>query len=139
MLFQKFSFGVYCVKWDCDLMKDIEVVESGNRQGCLIFHLAFVLTVGPLAIEIKNCKGIKAIRNWSAVNDVYMEAVVKIALYADHITLFLQNENEILLAVISLTVSGPSTICSLAVKLSQHGRSSRGALLLVNMKCIRKA
>ena len=95
MLFQKFSFGVYCVKWDCDLMKDIEVVESGNRQGCLIFHLAFVLTVGPLAIEIKNCKGIKAIRNWSAVNDVNMEAVFKIALYADDITLFLPKEEEI--------------------------------------------
>ena len=73
-------------------------IESGIRQGCLIFPLAFVLTVGPLANKIKNCKDIKAIRNWSAVNDINMAAVVKIAVYADDIT-FLPKEEEILNAL----------------------------------------
>ena len=144
--------GVDFVKWVCVLIKDTEssvsycgwlsglfALESGIRQGCPFSPLPIFLAVELLAIKIKDCKDIKRIRNWSAVNNITMESVVKIALYADHITLFLQNENEILLAVISLTVSGLSTICSPAVKLSQHGRSSRGALLLVNMKCIRKA
>ena len=64
--FEKVGFGVDFVKWDCDLMKDTEScvsdygsfqpfflffffspVKSGIRQGCLIFPLAFVLTVGP--------------------------------------------------------------------------------------------
>jgi len=102
--FQKFGFGVDFVKWVCIFMKDTKncvnycgrlsyffAVEYGIRQGC---PLAFVLAVELLAIKIKECKDIKGIKNWSSVNDVYMEAVVKIALYADDITLFLQNENE---------------------------------------------
>ena len=52
----------------------------------------FVLAVELLAIKIRDCKDIKKIRNWSAVNDINMESVVKIALYADQITLFLPNE-----------------------------------------------
>ena len=47
-----------------------------------------------LAIKIRDCKDIKEIRNWSTENNVNLEAAVKIALYADDITLFLQNEQD---------------------------------------------
>ena len=88
--FQKFGFGVDFVKWVCIFMKDTKncvsycgrlsyffAVEYGIRQGC---PLAFVLAVELLAIKIRDCKKIKGIKNWSAVNDVYMEAVVETAL-----------------------------------------------------------
>ena len=107
--FQKFGFGVDFLKWVCIFMKDAKkcvsycrwlsgffAVESGIQHGCLFSWLAFVLAVELLAIKIKECKDIKGIKNWSAVNDVYMEAVVKIAMYADDIMLFSQNENETL-------------------------------------------
>ena len=68
--------------------------ESGIRQGCPFSPLAFVHTVELLAIKIRECKDVKGVRNWSAVNDVNVEAVVKIALYAGDTTLFLQNEKE---------------------------------------------
>ena len=64
--------------------------ESGIRQGCPFSPLAFVRIVELLAIKIRDCKDIKGIRNWSAVNDVNVEAVVKIALYANDTILFLK-------------------------------------------------
>ena len=106
------------MKWVCVLIKDTEssvsycgwlsdlfALESVIRQGCPFSLLPLVLAVELLAIKIRDCRDIKGIRNWSAVNNINMESVVKIALYVDHITLFLQNENEMFLAVISLTVS----------------------------------
>ena len=91
--FQIFGFGVDFVKWVCVLVKDTKscvsycgslsdlfVVESGILQGCPFSPLAFVLVVQLLAIKIRDCKKIKGIKNWSAVNDVYMEVVVETAL-----------------------------------------------------------
>ena len=82
-----------CVSY-CGWLSYFFAVEYGIQQGCPFSPLAFVLAVELLAIKIRECKDIKGIKNWTAVNDVYMEAVVKIALYAVDITLFLQNESE---------------------------------------------
>ena len=62
-----------CVSY-CGSLSDLFAVESGIRQGCPFSPLAFVLAVQLLAIKIRDCKKIKGIKNWSAVNDVYMEA-----------------------------------------------------------------
>ena len=72
-------------------------VESGIWQGCLILPLAFVLAVELLASKIRDCKDIKGVKNWSVVNDVNVEVVVKIALHVNDIAviLFLQNGKEI--------------------------------------------
>jgi len=87
LLFIKIGFGVDFVKWVCVLMKDTKscvsycgwlsdiffAVESGIRQRCPYSQLAFVVAVELLAIKIRDCKTIKGIKNWSAVNNVYME------------------------------------------------------------------
>ena len=39
-------------------------------------------------------QNIKGIRNWSLNNVPYIEDIIKIALYADDITLFLNDEND---------------------------------------------
>ena len=60
-------------------------VESEIRQGCPFSPLAFVLSIELLAIKIKDCKDPPGI---------HLEQVLKIALYADDITLFWGNEHE---------------------------------------------
>ena len=57
--------------------------------------LAFVLSVELLAITIRDCKGTKGITTLpDVVNGTDLEQVLKIASYADDITLFWRNEQE---------------------------------------------
>ena len=83
-----------CVSY-CGWLSDSFIVDSGIRQGCPFSPLAFVLAVEMLTTKIRDFKDITGIKYWSTVNNVNLEAAVKIALYVDDITLFLQNEQEI--------------------------------------------
>ena len=71
----------------------IFTVEAGIRQGCPFSPLAFVLAVELLAIKIRHCENIKGLNSWKARNCL-LESIIKIALYAGDITLFLKDEQD---------------------------------------------
>ena len=104
--FKKIEFGPDFVKWVSVLMADTKscvaycgwiseyfAVEAGIRQGCPFSPLAFVLAVELLAIKIRHCENIKGLDSWKARNSL-LESIIKIALYADGITLFLKDEQD---------------------------------------------
>ena len=69
--------------------------DSGIRQGYPLSPLAFVLSADLLAITIRDCKGTKGITTLlDVVNGTDLEQVLKIASYADDITLLGGNEQE---------------------------------------------
>ena len=75
-------------------VSDSFAVYSGIRQGCPFSPIDFVLAIELLAIKIRASKDIRGIRHWN-VNDVNFDYIVKIALYADDITLFLNDETDL--------------------------------------------
>ena len=81
-----------CVAY-CGWIPEYFAVEAGIRQGCPFSPLAFVLAVELLAIKIRHCKNIKGLNSWKARNCL-LESIIKIALYADDITLFLKDEQD---------------------------------------------
>ena len=98
--FNKFGFGPVFEKWVSVLMADAKsfvaccgwiseyfAVEARIRQGCPFSPLAFVLAVELLAIKIRRCENIKELNYWKARNGL-LESIIKIALYADDLTLF---------------------------------------------------
>lgn len=103
-VFNVFGFGEVFTKWVSVLMTDTLscvnyggwlseyfAVESGIRQGCPFSPLAFVLGIELLACKIRNCVNIKGIQ---LDGNVDISKVIKILLYADDITLFLQDEGD---------------------------------------------
>ena len=56
--------------------------------------LAFVLSIELPAIKISGCKDVQGITHLDVVNSTDLEQVLKIALYADDITLFWGNEHK---------------------------------------------
>ena len=56
--------------------------------------MAFVLSSELLTIQIRDCKDIKGITHLDVVNSTDWEQELKIALYADDITLFCGNEHK---------------------------------------------
>lgn len=107
--FQKFGFGPEFVQWVtvlmndtvssvqyCGWLSDFFDVKAGIRQGCPFSCLAFVLAIELLASKIRQCRRIKGISLW---NNVDIATVIKIALYADDITLFLKDEIDMYYAL----------------------------------------
>ena len=101
--FQKFGFGPEFLQWihktksavnNCGWVSDFFAAESAIRQGCPFSPLAFVLAIDLLAIKIRDSKDIRGIRHWN-VNDVNVDEFVKIALYADDITIFVIDETDL--------------------------------------------
>ena len=101
--FKKFGFGEEFVRWVEVLMADTQScisycgwiseyfpAEAGIRQGCPFSPLAFVLALELLAITIRSNESIKGI-NMGRNGDM-VEKIIKIALYADDVTLFLKDE-----------------------------------------------
>ena len=97
---KKKGFGPDFVKWVSILMADAKscvaycgwlyehfAVEAGIRQGCPFSPLAFILAVELLATKIRHCENIKGLNYWKARNGL-LESIIKIALYADDLTLF---------------------------------------------------
>ena len=104
--FKKIGFGPDFVKWVSVLMADAKscvaycgwlskyfAVEAGIRQGCPFSPLAFVLAVELLGIKTRQCENIKGLNYWKARNGL-LESIIKIALYADNLTLFLKDEHD---------------------------------------------
>ena len=101
--FKRFNFGENFVKWVDVLMKNTEScinymawlsqsieVSSGIRQGCPFSPMAFILALELLAIKMRadpSVKGISVPRNH--------KCFLKLLLYADDITLFLQDRDDL--------------------------------------------
>ena len=81
-----------CVAY-CGWISEYFAVEAGIRQGCPFSPLAFVLAVELLAIKIRHCENIKGLNGWKGRNSLW-GSIIKIALYADEITLFLKDEQD---------------------------------------------
>jgi len=64
-----------------------------NPSGLPFSPLAFVLAVELLAIKIRHCENIKGLNYWKARNG-FLESIIKFALYADDLTLFLKDEQD---------------------------------------------
>ena len=107
MYVKKNGFGPDFVKWVSVLMADTKscvaycgwlseyfAVEAGIRQGCPFSPLAFVLAVELLAIKIRHCENIKGLNYWNARNGL-LESIITIVLYADDLTLFLKDEQDV--------------------------------------------
>ena len=106
--FKKFGFGTNFIGWVNLLMNDSRScvnyagwlsgyfpADSGIRQGCPFSPLAFVLALELLAIKIRqseNVKGLSFDKHFKISN---MVESLTIALYADDITLFLADENDL--------------------------------------------
>ena len=100
--FTKFGFGEDFLRWTKILMEDTKScigyngwrsnyfnVNSGIRQGCPFSPLAFVLSLELLALKIREKKDIQGIHlNTQNPN------ILKILLYADDITLFLKDRQD---------------------------------------------
>eukprot|EP00916_Digyalum_oweni_P020965 GHVL01034894.1.p1 GENE.GHVL01034894.1~~GHVL01034894.1.p1 ORF type:complete len:377 (-),score=17.22 GHVL01034894.1:1234-2364(-) len=108
-VFTKFGFGNELVRWVEILMKESwscigyggwlseEIrVEGGIRQGCCFSPLTFILGIELLAIKMRGKNGVHGIPI-NKSEDIY--ALLKIALYADDVTLFLRDRDDIKLAL----------------------------------------
>ena len=97
--FKKFGFGDSFCQWVETLMADTKScmnycgwlteyfsVDSGIRQGCPFSPLAFILALELVAIRIRESRDVQGIS--------ILDTLIKIALYADDITLFLQDEQD---------------------------------------------
>ena len=104
--FKKIGFGENFRQWVKILMADTKScvsycgwlteyfkLDSGIRQGCPFSPLAFILALELLAIRIRECRNVRGVsltHNFDATLDNF----IKIALYADDVTLFLQDERD---------------------------------------------
>ena len=77
----------------CGWLSEYFAVEAGIRQGCPFSPLAFVLAVELFAIKIRHCENIKGLNYWKVRNGL-LESIIKIALYAYDLTLFLKDEQD---------------------------------------------
>ena len=106
--FKKFGFGPNFISWIELLMKDTRSctnyagwlsnyfpVESGIRQGCPFSSSAFVLALEILAIKIRQSNRVKGISLGKFFNQDDIVDLLKIALYADDVTLFLADEQDL--------------------------------------------
>ena len=80
-----------CVAY-CGWLSEYFAIEAGIHQGCPFLPLAFFLVVELLAIKIHR-ENIKGSNYWKARNSL-LESIIKIALYADNLTLFLKDEQD---------------------------------------------
>ena len=106
--FKKFGFGEVFLRWVNILMTNTECkinysgwmsesipVLTGVRQGCPFSPLAFVIALEMLAIRIRSDKNIKGIELPIGKSIVNTTTILKILLYADDITLLLQDQNDL--------------------------------------------
>ena len=137
--FEKFGFGPDFIQWVkvimantqscmiyCGWASDFFPVESGIRQGCPFSPLAFALAIEILAIKIRELGDIKGIV-LGTNDDTILNRVLKIALYADDITLFMHDEHDMQIAITLFKEF--STFSGLLIN-----KSKSGAMWLGNRK-----
>ena len=106
--FKRFGFGSNFVNWVNVLLKNTESrlnycgwisesfpIQCGIRQGCPFSPMAFIVALELLAIKIRKEETIKGIKIPSSHNDFSLGNIIKIILFADDITLFLQDNNDL--------------------------------------------
>ena len=104
--FQKFGFGEDFIRWVDILLNNTRskiiyngwiseafMVERGIRQGCPFSPLAFIIGIEYLAIKIRSNQRIKGVILESANSDNIN--VIKTLLYADDVTLFLKDTQDL--------------------------------------------
>ena len=105
--FKQFNFGEYFVRWVNVLTTNTESsihylgwlsesfpVNTGIRQGCPFSPLAFIIALEMLAIKIRDDNQIKGLEIPISASEVSPIHFLKILLYADDITLFLQDKDD---------------------------------------------
>ena len=105
--FKCFGFGDNFLKWVGVLFNNVESSinyqgwlsegfkeETGVRQGCPFSPLAFILGLEIMAIKIRSNTGTNGIALPIPNMNASIATALKIALYADDITLFLQNRQD---------------------------------------------
>ena len=103
--FKTFGFGTDLIQWINVLFKDTRSsiiyngwiseefnVANGIRQGCPFSPLAFIIGVEVLAIRFRESKNIKGL-------NIDVENIIKVLLYADDITVFLRDENDVRIVI----------------------------------------
>ena len=106
--FRRFGFGDNFVRWVQVLMANTESkinylgwlsegfdVKSGIRQGCPFSPLAFIIALEMMALKIRNDPMIKGLKLPIANNVVSINTLLKILLYADDVTIFVQDRHEL--------------------------------------------
>ena len=120
--FKIFGFGDHFIRWVSVLMNDAVscinycgwlsepiAVESGIRQGCPFSPLAFILSLELLAIKIRASNNVKGIH----INDnsnPHLDLVLKLLLYADDITMFFTDEQDMQQSFISFMPCEPQDL-----------------------------
>lgn len=105
--FKKFNFGDYYVRWIEIMMNNTLScvnymgwvtesfeIESGIRQGCPLSPMTFILALELLALKIRSDLNIKGINLPDDLNNEQF-SVVKLLLYADDLTLFVQDKQDL--------------------------------------------
>ena len=107
--FRKFGFGESFIAWCKVLMQNAQScvgyccwvseeirMDRGIRQGCCFSPLAFILSIELLAIKVRENGALKGLKLKGGIN---RSTILKIILYADDITLFLQDKHDIKIAL----------------------------------------
>ena len=78
-------------------ISEIVAVNLGIRQGCRFSTMAFVIGLELLAIKIRTDQTVQGIKlpNALSVTNYTTMRIRKLALYADDITLFLRDKNDL--------------------------------------------
>ena len=112
--FERFNFGHKYIKWVKVLMHNTNScvhymgwlsetieIQAGIRQGCPFSPMAFVLALEILAIRIRADRSIKGIKLPKMNNNT--EYILKIQLYADDITLIVEDTQDLKNALTLIT------------------------------------
>lgn len=83
-----------CINYVGRISEEFDVL-TGIRQGCNFSPMAFVLGLELLAIKIRSDQTIKGLNFPSFDRERNMEYVLKLAMYADDVTLFLKDKHDL--------------------------------------------
>ena len=108
LAFKRFGFGETFIRWVQTLFTDSNSciqyngwlseefnIKCGVRQGCPFSPLAFIIGIELLAISLRQSTDIKGVEISSETPLNFLSKIIKVLLYADDVTLFLRDKNDI--------------------------------------------